>query len=139
MGRNAAIKHFDAYPPGTTPDLFGDKAGRMPALIRILSTPWVTRASSIATGTSTGAAVRAVERPVAVVWDGEVGRPLAFWDAGKRHQVDSVSLAWSIERHWWDRDRRVSRRIFRVHGPHGVLDLAYDRLGKQWLLVGISD
>ena len=37
------------------------------------------------------------------------------------------------------RGRAVSRRCFRVIARGGVYDLAYDRLGEQWLLVGVVD
>jgi hypothetical protein len=76
---------------------------------------------------------------VEVVWDGERRAPLAFTLTGRRYPVDAVVQRWTVERGWWDPAVRVSRRCFRVLARGGVYDLAYDRLARRWLLVGIVD
>ncbi len=131
MGNNAAIRRFDAIKSGQPIDLFG-QGGRLPVLLELLSTPWLHRASDV------DGPVR-IEVPVPVEWDPERGRPSSFVRKGKRYEVDQVVTQWAIDTRWWDRAGRVSRRCFRVIARGGVYDLAYDRLGEQWLLVGVVD
>jgi hypothetical protein len=136
VGRNAAIKRFDAHPPGQPQDLFAVSSGKTPVVLELLGTPWIRRASDLPTGDGTG---KRAEVPVEVVWDAERGRPTSFDYKGKRYVVDTVAAHWSIERSWWDRSKAVSRRCFRVLARGGVWDLAYDRVREEWLLVGVVD
>jgi hypothetical protein len=136
VGRNAAIKRFDAHPSGQPQDLFAALSGKTPIVLELLGTPWIRRASDLPSGDGTG---KRAETPVEVEWDAERGRPAAFGYKGKRHIVDTVAAQWSIERSWWDRGKAVSRRCFRVLARGGVWDLAYDRLREEWLLVGVVD
>ena len=69
----------------------------------------------------------------------ESARPRRSSGAGKRYRVDALVQTWAVERAWWDRERRVSRRCFRVLARGGVYDLAFDRLRRGWLLVGVVD
>ncbi len=131
MGNNAAIRRFDARKAGQPLDLF-ESASRLPVVLELLSTPWLRRGSDV-----NGPA--RVEVTVPVEWDAERGRPGSFLRKGKRYEVDQVVTQWAIDTRWWDRDRAVSRRCFRVVARGGVYDLAYDRLGEQWLLVGVID
>jgi hypothetical protein len=131
MGRNAEIKGFDARKAGQPLDLFGS-ASRLPIVLELLSTPWLQRGSQIA------APVR-VEVEVPVEWNAERGRPLAFSWKQKRYVIDAVVQHWAVDALWWDRARARSRRCFRVIARGGVYDLAYDRIGKCWLLVGVLD
>lgn len=131
MGHNAAIRGFDPKKPGQPLDLF-QAAGRLPVVLELLSTPWVKRGSQIDGPTR-------VEVEVPVDWDGEHGRPLAFTWKNKRYVVDALVQQWAVDSTWWDRPRARSRRCFRVIARGGVYDLAYDRIGERWLLVGVVD
>ena len=131
MKDNTAIRRFDARKAGQPLDLF-ESAGRLPVVLELLSTPWLRRTSDIDGPTR-------VEVAVTVEWDAERGRPRRFDRKGKRYEVDQVVSQWAVDTRWWDRERAVSRRCFRVIARGGVYDLAYDRLGEQWLLVGVVD
>jgi hypothetical protein len=136
VGRNAAIKRFDPTPGGQPMDLFGAADGRDPVLVEILGSPWIARASDLPAGPGTG---KRAEIPVEVEWDGGTGAPSAFVRQGRRFRVEVVVQRWSVDRYWWDRSRAVSRRCFRVLAGGGTWDLAYDRTGATWLLVGVLD
>lgn len=131
MGRNAAIRRFDARRTGQPLDLF-EVAGRRPVVLELLASPWVKRGSEM-DGPKRSEAVVPVE------WDGERARPSAFTWKGTRYRIDQVVQQWAVDSRWWDRDRAISRRCFRVIARGGVYDLAYDRLGERWLLVGVVD
>ena len=131
MGNNASIRRFDARKAGQPLDLF-ESASRLPVVLELLSTPWLRRSSDV-----DGPA--RVEIAVPVEWDAERRRPSSFIRKGKRYEIDQVVTQWAIDTRWWDRERAVSRRCFRVIARGGVYDLAYDRLGEQWLLVGVVD
>jgi len=131
MGNNAAIRRFDAVKAGQPLDLF-ESASRLPVVLELLSTPWLRRASDV-----DGPA--RVEVAVPVEWDAERGRPRCFVRKGKRYEVDQLVSQWAVDARWWDRERAVSRRCFRVIARGGVFDLAYDRVAEQWLLVGVVD
>jgi hypothetical protein len=131
MGRNAEIRGFDARKAGQPLDLFGS-ASRRAVVLELLSTPWLRRGSQVA-------APARVEVEVPVEWDAERGRPLAFLWKQKRYAVDAVVKQWAVDVLWWDLSRARSRRCFRVISRGGVYDLAYDRIGKCWLLVGVLD
>ena len=136
MGRNTAIKRFDAHPTGQPLDLFTSSVGKTPIVLELLGTPWIRRGSDLPSGDGTA---KRTEVPVEVEWDGERGRPASFLYKGKRHAVDGLVQQWAVERSWWDRSSAVSRRCFRVLARGGVWDLAYDRVRQAWLLVGIVD
>lgn len=136
MGRNAAIKRFDAHPDGQPITLFETVSGRRPAIAELLGTPWIRRASELPSDAGAG---KRAETDVVVEWDGDSGRPLAFVRGGRTYRVEAVVQQWAVERGWWDRSRHVSRRCFRVFAGGGTFDLAYDRLGGTWLLTGIAD
>ena len=131
MGRNAEIRRFDAKRAGQPLDLFGDTS-RLPVVLELLSTPWLQRTSQIA-------GPKRVEVQVPVQWDRERGRPLSFVWKQKRYAVDALVQQWAVDSLWWDRSRARSRRCFRVIARGGVYDLAYDRIGECWLLVGVLD
>lgn len=131
MGSNAPIRRFDARVSGQPLDLFGT-AGRLPVVRELLATPWLHRASDVDAPTR-------IEVPAEVTWDPERGRPRSFVRKGRDYEVDQLVAQWAVDARWWDRDRAVSRRCFRVIARGGVYDLAYDRLGKQWLLLGVVD
>jgi hypothetical protein len=136
VGRNAAIKGFDAHPPGQPQDLFSSTDGKRPVMLELLGSPWLRRVSDLPSGDGAG---RRAERKVEVEWDGERARPDAFVSHGTRHQVDAVVAQWAVERAWWDRANAVSRRCFRVIARGGVWDLAYDRMRGEWLITGVVD
>jgi hypothetical protein len=131
MGHNAAIRRFDAKKAGQPLDLF-QGASRLPVVLELLATPWLQRGSQLD-------GPRRVEVEVPVEWDGERGRPLAFVWKQKRYAVDALVQQWAVDALWWDRPRARSRRCFRVIARGGVYDLAYDRIGERWLLVGVVD
>lgn len=138
MGRNAAIKRYNARPEGQPVDLFDSVRGRLPVVLELLKSPWIVRGSELAAAQDAPGGKR-TEEEVSVAWDGARRAPAAFVWGGKRYGVDALVQTWAIERSWWDRDRRVSRRCFRVLARGGVYDLAFDRLRRAWLLVGIVD
>lgn len=138
MGRNRAIKQFDPRKNGHSLDLFTERDTRLPVIVELLKSPWISRASELPERVSTSGGKHA-EREISVVWDGGRRCPASFTDGGRRYAVDGLVQVWTIERAWWDRRRRVSRRCFRVIARGGVYDLAYDRLERHWLLVGIVD
>lgn len=137
MGENAAIKRFDPR-SGTNDDLFTSVRGRLPVVLELLKSPWISRASDLLAEEDAASGKR-VETPIEVAWDGEKRAPAAFTWKGRRHGVDALVQTWAVERRWWDDADRVSRRCFRVLARGGVYDLAYDRLTRSWLLVGIVD
>jgi hypothetical protein len=138
MGRNAAIKQYDPHTPGQPIDLFDSVRGRLPVVLELLKSPWIARGSDLPCAEEPSAGKRAGVA-VAVTWDGERRTPVTFTHAGRRYRVDALVATWAVERHWWDRQRRVSRRCFRVLARGGVYDLAFDRLTRSWVLTGIAD
>lgn len=155
MGRNADIKRYEVHPEGQPMDLFAAAAadarraadarsatdprhGRLPVVLELLKSPWIVRASELVSRPGEAAAKRWSEA-VDVEWDGTRGAPAAFTWRGKRYRVDALVQRWTIERAWWDPRARVSRRCFRVLARGGVYDLAFDRLARVWLLVGVLD
>ncbi len=138
MGRNAAIKRYNATPAGQPVELWDAQHGRLPVVMELLKSPWIMRASDLLKRDGACAAKRADES-VEVAWDAERQCPLAFERGGKRYRVDGIVQVWASERSWWDRSNRVSRRFWRVLARGGVYDLAYDRIEHAWFLVGIQD
>jgi hypothetical protein len=138
MGRDAAIKHYDMHPQGQPIDLFDSVRGRLPVVLELLKSPWIVRASELVRAEDAASGKRTAEE-VEVVWDGARRTPAAFRWRGRRYRVDALVQTWAVERWWWDRERRVSRRCFRVLARGGAYDLAFDRLRQAWLLVGIVD
>jgi len=138
VGRNSAIKRFSVNREGQPLELFGGKRSRMPAIVELLASPWIVRASDLTSRDGSGAAKRA-EEPVDVVWDPERCYPTSFLRDGRAYRIDAIVQVWATERLWWDPRKRVSRRFWRVLARGGVYDLAYDRGSASWLLVGIQD
>jgi len=139
VGRNRAIKHYDATPAGQPLELWGDGHGRLPVIVELLRSPWLMRASDLLTPTAENCTTKRAEQVVPVVWDPERRCPASFSRNGRTYRIDAVIQVWAAERAWWDRRTRVSRRFWRVLSRGGVYDLAYDRVAGQWFLVGIQD
>ncbi len=112
--------------------------GRLPVILEILKSPWVVRASELGSRPGEEATKRLSEK-IEVAWNGDRAVPSAFRWRGRRYLLDALVQRWVVERYWWDPRRRVSRRCFRVLARGGVYDLAYDRLERVWLLVGVLD
>jgi hypothetical protein len=139
MGRNHAIKGFDPRTrTSQTLDLFTHTDARLPVIVELLKSPWLVRASELASAGAGGAAKRR-DRVIEVTWDGSRGAPRFFALEGRGYPIAAVVQSWTIERSWWDPRRSVSRRCFRVLAQGGLYDLAYDRTTDRWLLVGIVD
>ncbi len=138
MGRNRAIKTFDPRTTGQSLDLFTASDTRAPVILELLRSPWIVRASEMVPSVS-GFAGKRREREIEVVWDAGRAAPRSFVTEGRRYTVDAVVQSWAVERAWWDPRKRLSRRCYRVLTRGGLYDLAYDRLGERWLLVGIVD
>lgn len=138
MGRNAAIKRFDAKSAGQPLELFESKRSRLPVVVELLASPWIVRASELSRRDGSCAAKRAQES-VTVVWDAVRQYPSAFTRAGRTYRIDAIVQVWASERAWWDPRRTVSRRFWRVLARGGVYDLAYDRRADEWILTGIQD
>lgn len=138
MGRNAAIKRFDAKAAGQPLELLDTRHAKVPVIVELLSSPWIVRASELVSRNGTSATKRA-EQPVTVGWDAERQCPLYFERDQVRYRIDALVQVWATDRSWWDPRSRVSRRYWRVLARGGVYDLAYERLTGEWLLVGIQD
>lgn len=138
MGRNRAIKQFDPRRTGHPLDLFTERDVRLPIVLELLKSPWILRASDLPERISSGGG-KYSEREVTVTWDGARRCPASFTYGSRRFCVDALVQVWTVERAWWDLRQRVSRRCFRVLARGGIYDLAYDRLTREWLLVGIVD
>lgn len=138
MGRNSAIKHYDATPAGQPLELFPSKRSRLPVIVELLASPWIVRASDLTRKDGAYAAKRADE-PVSVEWDADRGCPTAFTRTQRRYRIDAVLQVWAVERAWWNPRKRVARRFYRVLSRGGVYDLAFDRATRTWSLVGIQD
>lgn len=137
MGRNSAIKRFDAR-IGQPLELLDDRNGRRGALEALLASPWLVRASELVHRDGSSAARHVVET-VTVEWDSPKGRPAAFTRGSRRYCVDAVLQVWASEKSWWDPRRKVSKRYWRVLSRDGVYDLAFDRVSGAWQLIGIQD
>lgn len=138
MGRNAAIKHYDVHPPGQPISLFGPKGGRLPVILELLRSPWLMKASDLRIEDEASASRRLAE-DIDVSWDTERERPTAFVWQKRTYRIDAIAQSWSVERRWWDRERRVSRYCVRVLARGGVYDIAYDRIAERWLVIGVHD
>jgi hypothetical protein len=137
MGRNAAIKRYEATPEGQPMELFGSKHSRLPVVIELLRSPWIVRASELVG--RDGNATKHAEEPVSVVWDADRQCPVSFTRGEKVWRIDGIIQVWAMERSWWDTRQRLSRRFYRVLARGGVYDLAYDRSTRTWLLTGVQD
>lgn len=138
MGRNSAIKHFDATPQGQPLELYESKHSRLPIVAELLASPWIVRASDLVRADGTSAAKSTAEE-VEVEWDARQTRPASFVRSRRRYPVDVVLQVWATEKCWWDPRRQVSRRYWRVLSGSGVYDLAFDRTTNAWYLTGIQD
>jgi hypothetical protein len=138
VGRNAAIKHYDAAQAGQPLELLDEKHARLPVMIELLKSPWLVRAVDLIRHDDVSATKRKDEA-VAVSWDAQRQYPTAFVRERSRYRIDAVVQVWATDRSWWDPRRRVSRRYWRVLARGGIYDLAYDRETGEWILVGIQD
>lgn len=139
MGRNAAIKQYRSLPDGLPLDLFDSAEGRRPVVLDLLATPWLVRASELRRP-GDGGLGRRIDEPVAASWDASNLMPAAFAWHGRLYDVISVVQTWAVEHAWWDVERRVSRRCWRVvAGGGGTYDLAFDRVTGSWVLLGMQD
>jgi hypothetical protein len=138
VGRNAAIKNYNAKRAGQPLDLIETGQGRLPVIVELLKSPWLVRASELARKDGTSA-IKRTEEPVRVGWDSEHQYPSYFERRRIRFRIDAVVQVWATDRAWWDIRHRVSRRYWRVLARGGVYDLAYDRISGEWVLVGIQD
>lgn len=119
-------------------ELWDEQHGRVPIVLELLKSPWIMRASDLVRKDGALATKRS-EEPVEVSWNDERQSPAAFVRDGKVYRIDGIVQVWASERSWWDRRKHVARRYWRVLARGGVYDLAYDRLERVWLLVGIQD
>ena len=138
MGRNAAIKRFDATPDGQPMELLDSPHGKAPIIVELLRSPWIARASDLLRRDGACATKRR-EESIDVVWDSERQCPVVFTREERIYRIDEIIQVWDSERGWWDPRRHVSRRFWRVLARGGIYDLAYDRIAGAWLLVGVQD
>lgn len=139
MGRNAAIKRYTPLASGRALDLFDSVEGRRPVLLDLLEAPWFVRASEL-WRPGDGGLGRRIGEPVAVSWDTKTLSPAAFVWRERTHGVAAVVQMWAVEYAWWDAERQVSRRCWRVVADGGATyDLAFDRLMGAWVLLGMQD
>lgn len=141
MGRNTAIKQYQAKRAGQPVELFDSRLARTPVIDALLESPWVWRASEVlAEGSSE--ATKTLDEPVRVVWEDGSFRPCAFArEGGHAQPVEAIAQMWAAERGWWSEysEDRVSRRFWRVISRGAVYDLVYDRLRNGWFLIGVMD
>lgn len=138
MGRNSAIKRYTATPEGQPMNLFSAGEGRLPVIVELLKSPWIFRASDLGREHDAGIGKRH-EEPIAVAWDDRRACPSAFEWHARTYRIDAIVQVWAVERVWWDPRSRVSRRYWRVLARGGTYDLAYDRTGRCWRIVGLQD
>lgn len=138
MGRNSAIKKYDATPAGQPMELFTERHSKVPVIIELLKSPWIVRASELVARDG-NATTKRTEQPVSVGWDAERQCPRYFERERVRYRIDALVQVWAVDRSWWDPRRRVTRRYWRVLARGGIYDLAYDRTTGEWVLVGIQD
>lgn len=138
MGRNAAIKRFNATRAGQPLELFDGRTSRRSVVHELLESPWIVRASDLVRRDGASAPKR-VSEDVVVEWDPISASPRAFVRGPKRYRIDAVLQVWASEKAWWDPRRHVSKRFWRVLSFGGVYDLAFDRTAGTWQLVGIQD
>jgi hypothetical protein len=138
VGRNSAIKRFDPQDTGETLDLLESHTGRLPVVLELLRSPWLMRASELLDDVPDGLG-SSREETIAVSWDPQRSSPSAFVWNTREYRIDAVVQMWAIERSWWKPRDRVSRRCWRVIARGGTYDLAFDRLQKRWLLLGVQD
>jgi len=145
MGRNRAIKMFDPRRTGESLDLFTATDSRLPVIVELLRSPWITKGSEVGASASihavtvSGHAGKHRQREIEVDWDGAKAAPRSFTFDGRHYPVDAVVQTWIVERAWWDLRAHASRRCFRVLSRGGLYDLAYDRIAERWLLTGVVD
>lgn len=138
MGRNAAIKQYDPTPEGQPMELLETRRARLPVVVELLRSPWISRASDLLRRDGTSSP-KSAEESIAVAWDAERRCPATFDRAGRTYRIDAIVQVWASERSWWDPRSHISRRFWRVIARGGVYDIAYDRVTGEWLLVGIQD
>jgi hypothetical protein len=138
MGRNTAIKHYDAIPPGQPLELLDAKHARLPVMQELIKSPWLVRATDLLRHDDVSATKRR-EEVVVVAWDADRQYPAAFTRGSTRYRIDAVVQIWATDRVWWDPRRSLSRHYWRVLAKSGIYDLAYDRETGDWMLVGIQD
>lgn len=138
MGRNTAIKRYDATPAGQPMELFDIGHARRPVIVELLKSPWLVRASELSRHEGASAA-RRVSEEISVDWDPARQCPVSFRRADRTYRVDGVIQVWATEKSWWDPRKRVARSFFRVLSRGGIYDLAFDRDSCTWLLVGVHD
>ena len=95
------------------------------------------RASELVRDDSSEAAKRR-EETIAVAWDARRRCPASFEREARAYRIDAVIQVWAVERFWWNPRKRISRRYWRVIARGGTYDLAYDRLERRWLLLGVA-
>jgi hypothetical protein len=138
MGRNSAIKRYSTSSVGQPAELFDSKRSRLPAILALLASPWVIRASDLPR-TDGSYATKHIEENIEVAWDASPQSPSSFTRNGRVYPIDAIVQMWVAERAWWDPRRRVSQRFWRVLARGGVYDLAYDHERGSWRLIGIQD
>jgi len=139
VGHNAAIKHYVPLPDGRPLDLFDSAEGLRPVVRDLLATPWLVRASELRRP-GDGGLGRRIGEPVIVSWDASTLSPAAFVWRGRVYALESVVQTWAVEHAWWDAERQISQRCWRVLARSGgTYDLAFDRLTGAWILLGMQD
>lgn len=138
MGRNAAIRRYDAKAAGQPLELLPGSKSRLPVILELLSSPWIIRGSDLSRREGS-ASPRHLDEDVDVEWDADRRCPRAFIRSGRRYSIDAVVQAWVTERAWWDPRSRISTRHWRVLSQGGIYDLVFDRMARRWRLVGILD
>jgi hypothetical protein len=139
VGHNAAIKHYFPLSEGRPVDLFDSCESRRLVLFDLLATPWFVSASRLQRP-GDGGLGRRINEPVAVSWDPSTLSPTTFRWRGQAYHIESIVQTWAIEHAWWDVSKQVSQRCWRVLvSDGGTYDLAFDRLARAWVLLGMQD
>jgi hypothetical protein len=69
---------------------------------------------------------------------GGAGRPLAFRQEGRHHQVSQIANHWRVHTHWWREE--LHREYFKVVTRSQLLyTLYHDLLDDHWVLERVYD
>lgn len=145
MGENWPIKHFNVHPPHYHYPLFPTKENRMPIVRRLLSSPWVRKASDLGGDEGSSRDYRVGKRcrervqvhsrpssehegtPAAAAHPEPVfparPEPIFLLWRNRRYRIERVIDSWCLTEDWWESPSAASRVYFRVltrRSPRGA-------------------
>ena len=140
------IHGYPLRPSGFEEPLFPTAESRRVVAEHLAGAPWLSRGTELGRrGSGQAAHIREEFAHVLRRADGRAylvrrcgdGR---CKDSLRKRRVVRVLERWREVGPWWDRERCVDRLFFRVMLAGGaVVDLAHERVSREWLLVGVVD